>query len=119
MQYQTISAKLNEYDNYRLHLVAQTTIEKVVKPLPIILDHLDILTKEIIYKDLNKDSKEFYIIYDYRIAELMKQFGEPISDYLIYPIWQRTYTNDSILEDLIFQKIYAHTIHNIAIEELI
>jgi hypothetical protein len=118
MYYQKISAKLNQFEIYRLYLAAQTTIEKFVKPLPFILDHLnsDLLTE--IRKDLNKESNEFYIIYDYRIADYMKQLGEPISNKLIYPIWQRTYTNTTILEDLVFQKIHAYTNHNIPLEEM-
>jgi len=118
MQYRTITSKLNEFDNYRLYLVAQTTIEKYVKPLPFILNHLDTYIKEEIYKDLNKDSKQFYIIYDYYIASLMKELGEPISEKLVYPIWQRVYNNENMLEDLVFQKIHAHTIHQIPLEEL-
>lgn len=118
MQYRTITSKLNEFDNYRLYLVAQTTIEKYVKPLPFILNHLDTYIKEEIYKDLNKDSKQFYIIYDYYTANLMKELGEPISEKLVYPIWQRVYNNENMLEDLVFQKIHAHTIHQIPLEEL-
>lgn len=118
MQYRTITSKLNEFDNYRLYLVAQTTIEKYVKPLPFILNHLDTYIKEEIYKDLNKDSKQFYIIYDYYTASLMKELGEPISEKLVYPIWQRVYNNENMLEDLVFQKIHAHTIHQIPLEEL-
>jgi len=118
MQYRTITSKLNEFDNYRLYLVAQTTIEKYVKPLPFILNHLDTYIKEEIYKDLNKDSKQFYIIYDYYTASLMKELGEPISEKLVYPIWQRVYNNENMLEDLVFQKIHAHTIHNIPLKEL-
>lgn len=118
MQYRTITSKLNEFDNYRLYLVAQTTIEKYVKPLPFILNHLDTYIKEDIYKDLNKDSKQFYIIYDYYTASLMKELGEPISEKLVYPIWQRVYNNENMLEDLVFQKIHAHTIHQIPLEEL-
>lgn len=118
MQYRTVTSKLNEFDNYRLYLVAQTTIEKYVKPLPFILNHLDTYIKEEIYKDLNKDSKQFYIIYDYYTASLMKELGEPISEKLLYPIWQRVYNNENMLEDLVFQKIHAHTIHQIPLEEL-
>lgn len=118
MQYRTVTSKLNEFDNYRLYLVAQTTIEKYVKPLPFILNHLDTYIKEEIYKDLNKDSKQFYIIYDYYTASLMKELGEPISEKLLYPIWQRVYNNENMLEDLVFQKIHAHTIHQIPLQEL-
>lgn len=118
MQYRTITSKLNEFDNYRLHLVAQSTIEKYVKPIPFILNHLDEYMKAEIYKDLNKDSQEFYIIYDYYIANLMKELGEPISDKLIYPIWQRVYKNETILEDLVFQKVQAYKLYNIPFEEM-
>ncbi len=118
MQYRTITTKLNEFDNYRLYLTAQTTIEKYVKPSPIIIDHLDPLLKAKIYETLNKDSKQFFIIYDYYVADLMKQLGEPISDELIYPIWQRTYTNENMLEDLVFQKVQAHILYNISLEEM-
>jgi hypothetical protein len=118
LQYRTITPKLNEFDNYRLYLVAQSTIEKHVKPSPIIIDHLHPLLKNKIYEDLNRDSKQFFIIYDYYVADLMKQLGEPISDELVYPIWQRTYNNENMLEDLVFQKIHAHTLFNIPIEEM-
>lgn len=118
MRYRTITATLNEFENYRLYLVAQTTIEKYVKPSPIIMDYLDPILKTKIYETLNKDSKQFFIIYDYYIADLMKQLGEPISDALIYPIWQRVYTNENMLEDLIFQKVQAHIIHKIPLQEL-
>ena len=118
MQYRTVTSKLNEFDNYRLYLVAQSTIEKYVKPLPFILNHLDTYMKEEIYKDLNKDSQQFYVIYDYYTANLMKELGEPICDKLVYPIWQRVYNNENMLEDLVFQKIHAHIIHKIPLEEL-
>jgi len=118
MQYRSIHPKINEYDNYRLYLAAQSLIEKYVHRTPFLLSHLEESTRLDIQKDLCFDSNQYYVIYNSYLAKLMQELGEPISNRLLYPIWQRRYTNPEILDDLIFQRIEAHEVHKIPLEEL-
>lgn len=118
MQYRNIHPKINEYDNYRLYLAAQSLITRYVHQVPFLLSHLEETTKLDIQRDLHFDSNQYYVIYNSYLAKLMQELGEPISNRLLYPIWQRRYTNESIIDDLVFQKIEAHEMHKIPFEEL-
>ena len=118
MQYKNIHPKINEYDNYRLYLAAQSLIDRYVSPAPFLITHLEEYTRRDLLSDLNNIDGELYVIYNSYVAELMKRLGEPISNRLLYAIWLRSYKNATILEDLVFQKIEAHTNHNIPLEEM-
>lgn len=120
MEYKQFTSKLSEYDCYRMYLAGLTSIQYFVKPLPFTLNTLHEFLQEKILKDLNTtDTKNLYIIYNFYTASIMKELGEPISYELLYPIWHRRYTNEDMLEDLVFQKVEAHRLHKVEIKDLI
>jgi hypothetical protein len=120
MQNKRFTQKLSEDDCCKMYLAALSSIQYFVKPLPFTLNTLHQHTQEKILKELNtNDTKNLYIIYNFYTASIMKLLGEPISYELLYPIWYRRYSNEDILEDLVFQKVEAHRLHKIQIKDLL
>lgn len=120
MEYKEITNMLDEYSNFRLYNAARLLIDKDVRPIPFVLEALIEPVREAMIKDLNPNNEEmsYYVIYDYYTAKVMRELGEPISNCACYPIWGRRYTNQDLIDDLIFQKVQAHVLHKIPIESL-